>query len=88
MEPIGWINLGIGMVIIVGAWTNWLNFSGDGKHHGNDFHPGGWFIYTFICFSNPKAYRVFLWALGIAITLSSLLFCPTIVAYFQSSTLP
>lgn len=88
MEPAGWIQLGIGIVVIIGAWTNVLNYTGD-ESDGDSIPYGytGALIFEFIFFKNRAAYKAFLFIVGICFVIAAFYFAPAVRAYFQSSSL-
>ena len=78
METPGWIILGFGIVIIIGAWTNCLNYYGD-ERDDDDYHAVDsslWALFRWVFRRNPKAFRIFLFSSGVFFILSTIGFCP------------
>ena len=85
MEPIGWISLGTGIVFILGAWTNWFNYYGDERDDECFLDYAGWVFFHFVFFKNRKAYRIFLFSVGIFFTVNTIYFCPAAKAFLKAS---
>jgi len=88
MDGGNWFGLILGLVFIVGAWTNWLNYYGDERDGGYDpIDNTGWVLFYIIFRKNRKAYRVFLWIMGLTMIFLSLYTCPAVEARLQSTPL-
>jgi hypothetical protein len=60
MDVANWICFSVGLIIISGAWTNWLIYHGDdrdGEDSALDYTS--WVMFHIVFMKNRKAYRVF-----------------------------
>lgn len=88
MDVISWSCLIVGLLFIIGAWTNLLNFDVDDNDDDGAWpFYGGWLIFTFICAKNRKAYRVFLWIFGLTLIFLAIYSSPFVEGRLQSTPL-
>ena len=87
MESPGWIILGFGIVVIIGAWTNWLNYYGDERDVDDDHvvDYGCWALFRWVFRRNRKAFRIFLFSSGIFFTLGAIGFCPAAKGFLKET---
>lgn len=86
MDVANWILLIIGLIVISGAWTNWMNYYGD-ERDGEDtpLDYTSWVFFHIVFMKNRKAYRAFLWILGLAIVFLSIYTSPFVEGRLQST---
>jgi len=77
MDFSAWMGLGLGVVLVVGAWTNWLNYAGDPEELNDSADYIGPFLFHYVFRKNRIAYRIFLYAMGFFLIFGSLTFCHT-----------
>ncbi|CAB5161730.1 hypothetical protein D3OALGA1CA_5099 [Olavius algarvensis associated proteobacterium Delta 3] len=77
MDFSAWMGLGLGVVLVVGAWTNWLNYTGDPEDLSQPSVDTGAVLFHYVFRKNRKAYRIFLYAIGFFLIIVSLTFCHT-----------
>jgi hypothetical protein len=86
METPGWIILGFGIIIILGAWTNSLNYYGDerdGDDHAADY--ASWALFCWVFRKNRKAFRIFLFSTGVFFTVNAINFCPAAKNFLKAT---
>jgi hypothetical protein len=88
MDAANWICLSVGLVIILGAWTNWLNYHGDDRD-GEDsvLDYTSWVLFHIVFMKNRKAYRAFLWIFGLALVFLSIYTSSFVEGRLQSTPL-